>query len=265
MHYAHERDSSSRNGGPEVLQLDDVAEPIARPGRAADRRRGHRRQLHRDLPARRVSTRSRGRSRLGAEAAGVVRAIGDGVSGFQGRRSRRVTECERRVRRARDRARGQGRAHSRRRVDQDGRRGLAARADRALPHALDVPARERAISCLVHAAAGGVGLLLCQMAKKRGACVIGTASTEEKRALRTQRRRRRGDRLHARQDFAAATKRLTNGAGVNVVYDSVGKTTFDKSLDCLRPRGMHGRSSASRAARCRRSIHRFSIERARSS
>jgi NADPH:quinone reductase len=92
-------------------------------------------------------------------------------------------------------------------------------------------------SCLVHAAAGGVGLLLCQMAKKLGAFVIGTASTDEKRALA---RKAGADEVidYTKQDFAAETKRITDGSGVHVVYDSVGKTTFEKSLDSLRPRGM---------------------------
>jgi NADPH2:quinone reductase len=90
---------------------------------------------------------------------------------------------------------------------------------------------------LVHAAAGGVGLLLCQIAKRRGAFVIGTASTPEKHELA---RRAGADEVidYTTQDFAAETKRITGGAGVHVVYDSVGKTTFDKSLDCLTPRGM---------------------------
>jgi NADPH2:quinone reductase len=90
---------------------------------------------------------------------------------------------------------------------------------------------------LVHAAAGGVGLLLCQMAKRRGAFVIGTASTPEKRELA---HKAGADEVidYTTQDFAAETKRITGGAGVHVVYDSVGKTTFDKSLDCLMPRGM---------------------------
>jgi NADPH:quinone reductase len=91
--------------------------------------------------------------------------------------------------------------------------------------------------CLVHAAAGGVGLLLCQMAKMRGARVIGTVSTEEKAKLA----REAGAAdviLYTRQDFEAEVKRLTDGKGVNVVYDSVGKTTFDKGFNCLRPRGL---------------------------
>ena len=91
-------------------------------------------------------------------------------------------------------------------------------------------------SCLVHAAAGGVGLLLCQMAKMRGARVIGTVSTEAKAKLA---REAGADEviLYTQQDFEAEVKRLTGGKGVNVVYDSVGKDTFDKSLNCLAPRG----------------------------
>ncbi len=91
-------------------------------------------------------------------------------------------------------------------------------------------------SALVHAAAGGLGLLTVQIAKLLGARVIGTTSTEEKAALAKQ---AGADAmiLYTQQDFQAETKKLTNGRGVDVVYDSVGKTTFDKSLNCLRPRG----------------------------
>jgi NADPH:quinone reductase len=91
--------------------------------------------------------------------------------------------------------------------------------------------------CLVHAAAGGVGLLLCQIAKIRGARVIGTVSTEEKAALATQ---AGADEVvrYTQQDFVAETRRITQGRGVSVVYDSVGRTTFEGSLDCLIPRGM---------------------------
>ncbi|MBI2152947.1 MAG: quinone oxidoreductase [Candidatus Rokubacteria bacterium] len=91
--------------------------------------------------------------------------------------------------------------------------------------------------CLVHAAAGGVGLLLCQMAKMRGARVIGTVSTDAKAKLA---REAGADEiiLYTKQDFEAEVKRITGGAGVRVVYDSVGKTTFDKSLGCLALRGM---------------------------
>ncbi len=92
-------------------------------------------------------------------------------------------------------------------------------------------------TALVHAAAGGVGLLLVQMAHNLGARVIGTVSTEEKAKLA---REAGADEviLYTKTDFEAETKRLTGGRGVDVVYDSVGKTTFDKGLNVLRPRGM---------------------------
>jgi NADPH:quinone reductase len=102
-------------------------------------------------------------------------------------------------------------------------------------------------TALLHAAAGGVGLLLTQMAKMRGAKIIGTVSTEAKAALA---RGAGADNviLYEQQDFEAETKRITGGRGVQVVYDSVGKTTFDKSLNCLAPRGYlvaFGQSSGS--------------------
>ncbi len=98
---------------------------------------------------------------------------------------------------------------------------------------------------LIHAAAGGVGLLLVQLAKQRGALVIGTVSTEEKAQLA---REAGVDYIirYTEQNFVSETQRLTDGAGVDVVYDSVGKTTFEGSLDCLRPRGylvLFGQSS----------------------
>lgn len=89
---------------------------------------------------------------------------------------------------------------------------------------------------LVHAAAGGVGLLLVQMAKALGARVIGTVSTEEKAKLA---REAGADDVifYTKQDFETETKRLTGGKGVHVIYDGVGKTTFDQDLNVLRPRG----------------------------
>jgi NADPH2:quinone reductase len=82
-----------------------------------------------------------------------------------------------------------------------------------------------------------VGLLLCQIAKMRGARVIGTVSTEDKAKLARQ---AGADEtiLYTKQDFEAEVKRITGGKGVQVVYDSVGKTTWDKSLNCLAPRGL---------------------------
>ncbi len=92
-------------------------------------------------------------------------------------------------------------------------------------------------TALVHAGAGGVGLLLTQIATRIGARVITTASTPAKAKLS----REAGAVeviLYTEQDFEAEVKRLTNGKGVDVVYDSVGKTTFEKSLNCLKPRGL---------------------------
>src|SRR6266404_7920053 len=91
-------------------------------------------------------------------------------------------------------------------------------------------------AALIHAAAGGVGLLLVQMAKNIGARVIGTVGSEQKAKLA---RAAGADEviLYAQQDFEVETKRLTDGKGVHVIYDGVGKTTFDKDLNVLRPRG----------------------------
>ena len=100
-------------------------------------------------------------------------------------------------------------------------------------------------TCLVHAAAGGAGGLIVQMSKMIGARVFGTVSTPHKAAIA---RSSGADEtiLYTSRDFEAEVKRLTGGRGVDVVYDSVGKTTFDKSLNCLRPRGtlaLFGQSS----------------------
>lgn len=96
---------------------------------------------------------------------------------------------------------------------------------------------KRGETALIHAAAGGVGLLLVQMAHNIGARILATVSTEEKAELA---REAGADEIifYTKSDFEAETKRLTAGKGVDVVYDSVGKTTFDKGLNVLRPRGM---------------------------
>jgi NADPH2:quinone reductase len=90
---------------------------------------------------------------------------------------------------------------------------------------------------LLHAAAGGVGLLLIQIAKRIGAKIIGTVSTEEKAALALN---AGADRIiiYTREDFELEVKSITGGTGVDVVYDSVGRTTFEKGLNCLKRRGM---------------------------
>jgi len=129
----------------------------------------------------------------------------------------------------------------------DGATGAATMLQGMTAHYLthSTYALKRGDAALVHAAAGGVGLLLVQLAKRLGATVYGTVSTEEKARLA---REAGADEaiLYTQKDFAAEVKRLTNGRGLDVVYDSVGQTTFDKSLDCLRPRGymaLFGQSS----------------------
>jgi len=100
-------------------------------------------------------------------------------------------------------------------------------------------------TALVHAAAGGVGLLLCQMGRARGAVVIGTASSDEKAALALAAGAAHVIR-YDRDDFAVETRRLTGGRGVDVVYDGVGATTWKGSLDALAPRGtlvLYGQAS----------------------
>jgi NADPH2:quinone reductase len=230
-------------GGPTQLRLEEVPVPLPGPGQVLIRVEAagvnfidvyHREGLYRlPLPF-----------TPGREAAGVVERVGDGV-----------TTC-----------------HPGDRVGAESLTGGYAEyalvsADRAVPIPDGIDPRTAAAvllqgltahylafstyplrpgdTCLVHAAAGGVGLLLCQIARRIGARVIGTVGSEEKARLA----REAGAHdviIYTRDDFQAETSRLTGGAGVEVVYDSVGRTTFLKSLDCLVPRGMmvlYGQSS----------------------
>jgi NADPH2:quinone reductase len=230
-------------GGPEVLRYEDVPEPTPKAGEALVKVEAagvnyidvyYRSGLYRaELPF-----------TLGLEAGGVVTAVGPGVS--EVRVGDRVAYT------------GVPGAYAeyaavpaaRLVVLPEGvsvRQGAAAMLQGMTAHYLactTYPLKPGDV-CLVHAAAGGVGLLLCQIAKMRGARVIGTVSTQAKAALA---REAGADDviLYAEQDFEAEVKRLTGGAGVHVVYDSVGRTTWEKSLNCLRPRGMlvlYGQSS----------------------
>ena len=231
-------------GGADVLRYEDVASPAPRPGEllidveAAGLNFIEVYQREGLYPMPKPFT-------PGSEAAGVVRALGDGAKGFA----------------VGDRVVSQS-------VNGSYAQQTTVAADRAIkvPKGVDTKTAAaawlqgltahylatstfpitRGDRVLVHAAAGGVGLLLCQIAKKkRGAFVIGTASTDAKRTLA---REAGADEVidYTTQDFAAEVKRITGGAGVHAVYDSVGKSTFDKSLDCLRPRGtmaLFGQSS----------------------
>ena len=222
-------------GGPEVLQIEDVPDPTPGPGEIVVRvaeagvnfieiyqRSGQ-------YPMKTPFT-------PGAEAAGTIVAVGSGVTrvkvgdrvaseSFAGAYAELTTAKEGRVVKLPDRV--------------DMRLGAAVMLQGVTAHYLATSTYplERGKRCLIHAAAGGVGLLLCQIAKRRGAWVVGTTSTPEKAQLA---REAGADEviLYTQQDFVAEVKRLTNGEGVDVVYDSVGKTTFDGSLDCLSRRGM---------------------------
>jgi NADPH2:quinone reductase len=224
-----------KTGGPEELRIEEVPDPAPGPGEILVNIEAigvnfieiyQREGLY---PMQRPFT-------PGSEAGGTIKALGSGVTEF----------------RVGDRV-----------VSQSMRGAYASRAVVAADRAVKVPegisaklavasflqgltAHYLATStyplrsgdtCLVHAAAGGVGLLLCQVAKMRGAFVIGTASSPEKLDLA---REAGADEVinYTTRDFVAEVKRITKDVGVHVVYDSVGRTTFEGSLNSLRRRGM---------------------------
>jgi NADPH2:quinone reductase len=224
-----------KNGGPEVLTLTTLPDPVPTAGEALIRieasgvnfidtyfREGR-------YPAQLPYT-------LGQEAAGTVVSLGPGVTGFQP--GDRVAWC-----------------------GIPGTYATLAVAPIArlikIPDALTTQQAAAALlqgmtahyllnstfkpqpgdKILIHAGAGGTGLLLIQLAKRLGAHVITTVSTEEKAAL--ARDAGAGDVIHyTHEDVVARVKEITGGAGLPVVYDSVGKSTFEQSLQCLRPRGL---------------------------
>jgi NADPH2:quinone reductase len=233
-----------RNGGPDVLTLHELPIPEAKPGEALVRleasginfidvyfRLGTYKAPYFPLV-------------MGQEGAGVVESVGEGVTSVK----------------AGDRVAYAG-------VMGSYAEYAAVPADRLVPVPEGVTLRDAAAlmlqgmtahylvnstfplaagqTALVHAGAGGVGLLLTQLAKAKGATVITTVSTAEKAELS---KRAGADHTidYTSEDFAAETRRLTGGAGVHVVYDSVGKTTWEGSLNALRPRGyfvLYGASS----------------------
>ena len=222
-------------GGPEALRVEDIPDPVPGPGEVLVDVEAigvnfieiYQREGLYPLP--RPFT-------LGAEAAGIVRAVGSGVTDLAvGDRivSQRFkgAYAEQAVVQA-DLAMRVPPGVSAKQAAAVWLQGLTAHYLTTSSFALKPGDR-----ALVHAAAGGVGLLLCQMAKKHGAFVIGTASTPAKRQLAHD---AGADEMidYTTQDFAAETRRITGNAGVHVVYDSVGRATFDKSLDCISRRGM---------------------------
>jgi NADPH2:quinone reductase len=225
----------SATGGPEELQLEDIATPEPGPG-----------QIRIKVEAAGVNFveiyQRKGQYKLplpftpGGEAAGTVDAVGPDVADIHvGERAASVD------------ARGSYAQYA------------LVQADHAVPLPGGVSAEfaaavmtqgitahflaysvfklEAGQTALIHAAAGGVGQLLVQVAKKRGARVIATVGSAEKAQIA---RDLGADEviLYSETDFEAETKRLTNGAGVDVVYDSVGRTTFEKGLNVLKPRGL---------------------------
>jgi NADPH2:quinone reductase len=222
-------------GGPEVLRLEELPAPTPGPGQVLFRVEAagvnfievyQRAGLYKvPLPA-----------IPGAEAAGVVTTVGPGVADL--RPGDRIATVN---------ALGAYAEHALVAAERavklpDGlsaRDGAAAMLQGMTAHYLACSTRPlvRGDTCLVHAAAGGAGLLLVQVATMRGARVIGTVSTRDKAA---RARAAGADEviLYTEQDFVAEVRRLTGGTGVQVVYDSVGAKTFDGSLACLAPRGM---------------------------
>jgi NADPH2:quinone reductase len=223
------------SGGPEVLEYEDVPEPGPKPGEAVVRIDAagvnfidtYQRSGAYKIPLPSV---------LGQEGAGTVPAVGPGVTAVN----------------AGDHVAWTG-------ILGSYAESHAVPADRLVALPAGVTTRQGAAimlqgmtahylatstyplkagdTCLVHAGAGGVGLLLTQIAKLRGARVITTVSTDEKAKLS---REAGADHvvLYTSQDFEEEVKTITGGKKVQVVYDSVGRTTFDKSLNCLAPRGM---------------------------
>lgn len=222
------------HGGPEALRYEDVPEPEPRPGQAVVRTEAigvnfidvyHRTGLYPIEPP----------FSPGSEGAGTVTALGEGVTDL--RVGDRVAYALARGSYAQMHAVDAWRL-VRLPDEVDARAGAAIMLQGMTAHYLchsTFPIHPGQ-SALIHAAAGGVGLLLIQMAKRLGATVYGTVSTEEKAALAKE---AGADEviLYSRQDFEREIARITGGKGVHVVYDSVGQSTFDKSLDCLMPRG----------------------------
>ena len=226
-----------RHGGPEVLELEDVA--VGEPGRGEVRMRNIAVAVnYRDVLMRRgVHAVKSLPSGIGLESAGVIDAVGPKVAGFAvGDRVAFAGMPEgacaefRIVPAARLIALPAG-------VDERTAAAMMIRGMTARGLLHDAYQVKPGDTILIHAAAGGVGLIMCQWAKHLGATVIGTVSSDEKAAVA---RAHGCDHaiVYTREDFAQRVREITAGEGVPVVYDSVGKATFEGSLKCLRRRGV---------------------------
>ncbi|MFL5616913.1 MAG: quinone oxidoreductase family protein [Gemmatimonadaceae bacterium] len=225
----------NENGGPEVLRVETVDDPIPGPGEVLVRVEATGVNFI-EIYQRKGMYKTPLPSIPGEEGAGTVAAVGPGVSDLQV--GDRVVSYNLKGSYAE-----LALADADRLIavpdDVSTRDAAAVMLQGMTAHYLvtSVYALQPGDTCLVHAAAGGVGLLLCQMAKRRNAIVIGTVSSEEKAALA---REAGADEviIYTKQDFVAEVARITGGKLVQVVYDSVGATTFEKSLQCLARRGM---------------------------
>jgi NADPH2:quinone reductase len=230
-------------GGPEVMKLEEMPTPDPGPGEVRVKVEAAGVNFI-DIYQRSGQYRGTLPFALGKEGAGTVEAVGPNV-----------TEVQVGDRVAWNDAQGSYSTHVLARADRlvalpDGigaKEAAAAMLQGLTAHYLthSTYSLQSGDTCLVHAAAGGVGLLLCQMARMRGARVIGTVSTEEKARLA---REAGADEtiFYTQQDFREEVRRLTGGRGVRVVYDSVGRDTFERGLDCLGKRGymvLFGQSS----------------------
>lgn len=224
-------------GGPEVLRWQDV--PLAKPGPGQVLVRNkavglnfidiyHRSGLYK-LPSY--------PSPIGLEGAGVIEAVGAGVKEF--RMGDRVAYCQGPVG-----AYAEARVMPADRVVKLPKRIDFQKAAAMMLQGMTVQYLIRRTyrvkkgdTILMHAAAGGVGLILCQWAKHLGATVIGTVSSDDKAKL-AKAHGCKHPIVYTREDFVARVKEITKGEGVPVVYDGIGKDTFARSLDCLRPLGL---------------------------
>jgi NADPH2:quinone reductase len=226
-----------QHGGPEVMQWEDVDVPLPAAGQVRMRNIAVA-VNYRDVLIRRGSHEVRTfPSGIGLESAGVVEAVGPDVTEIAvGDRIACVAGPDGAYAEARNVPAGRA-VKLPDGIDERTAAAMMIRGMTARYLLHDTYAVKPGDAILVHAAAGGVGLILCQWAKHLGATVIGTVSSDDKAGVA---RAHGCDHpiVYTREDFAARVKEITNGEGVAVVYDSVGRTTFDGSLRSLRRRGV---------------------------
>jgi NADPH:quinone reductase len=226
-----------QHGGPEMLRFEDVDVPPPGPGEVRIRNVAVAVNYRDVLMRKGIHTVKSLPSSIGLESAGVIEAVGPDVTGFAvGDRVAYAGMPEgsyaqlRVVPAARLIALPAG-------IDERTAASMMIRGMTARCLLRDAYAVKPGDTILIHAAAGGVGLIMCQWAKHLGATVIGTVSSDEKAAVAGAHGCDHAI-VYTREDFAARVREITAGEGVPVVYDSVGKATFEGSLKCLRRRGV---------------------------